>query len=114
MIKCKITHTITNYAFYFMALSESDLYKSQEAKMMDFSWFFSRWGYRIKSSTGWRDAKDSTAVNSIEVGIQPDSLRTIFRHCADRWYLLSHPPVESLPRVDESFKIMFNKRSRIL
>lgn len=52
--------------------------------MMDFSLDLTQDGETIKSSADLGDAKDSTAVNSIEVGSQPDYLRTIFRHCADR------------------------------
>lgn len=77
---------------------------------MDFSLDLTQDGETIKSSADLGDAKDSTAVNSIEVGSQPDYLRTIFRHCADRWYVLLHPPGHGLPRVYGDF----NKRNRIL
>lgn len=106
-------YTFRNFLFH--SFVENNLHKWQEVKIMGFfSCFVSRWGNGIKSSTDFGDIKDSTVVNSIEVGNQPDNIRTIFRHWTDKWYILSHPPGEGLPGVDMSFKTMFKKRNKIL
>lgn len=58
---------------YVIALSENNLCKRQEIKMLDFS-LVSLWGSLIS----FRDAQVSAEVSLITVGSQPDCLATIW------------------------------------
>lgn len=62
---------------YIIALSENNLCKRQEIKMLDFS-LVSLWGNRMRSLISFRDAQVSAEVSLITVGSQPDCFATIW------------------------------------